>query len=69
MWFGGDAPIGEAEAVVLAFTLTATETEELGLGFATGTHGTITVDGEVLVDDTPMIEAPISAPRSCRPRR
>ncbi|WP_420110500.1 beta-glucosidase [Pseudactinotalea sp.] len=56
VWFGGDAPLAETSQVVLQLTLTPAETEDVELGFATGVHGTIAVDGEVLVDDTPVVE-------------
>lgn len=56
VWFGGDAPLAEASQVVLELTLTPAESEDVELGFATGAHGTIAVDGEVLVDDSPVVE-------------
>ena len=56
VWFGGDAPLTETAQVVLEVTLTPTETEDVELGFATGAHGTVAVDGEVLVDDSPVVE-------------
>ena len=56
VWFGGDAPIGHAATLVLHTLYTPAETGEVLLGFAGGAPGRIFVDGELLLDDTPVIE-------------
>jgi beta-glucosidase len=55
VWFGGDAPIGTAAQLVLTTTYTPETSEQLKLGFATGLHGRLFVDGVLLVDEQPVI--------------
>nr|AGA60132.1 glycoside hydrolase [Microbacterium sp. Gsoil167] len=56
VWFGGDAPIGASRTVVLSTRYTPTETTSIELGFAGANPGRIFVDGELVLDDTPVIE-------------
>ncbi|WP_309709121.1 glycoside hydrolase family 3 C-terminal domain-containing protein [Pseudolysinimonas sp.] len=56
VWFGGDAPIAESRKVVLHTFYTPEADEELRLGFATSNPGRVFVDGELLVEGTPVIE-------------
>ncbi|HXH36489.1 MAG TPA: glycoside hydrolase family 3 C-terminal domain-containing protein [Plantibacter sp.] len=55
VWFGGDAPVGTASQLVLTTSYTPDTTEQLRLGFATGLHGRLFVDGILLVDEQPVI--------------
>lgn len=55
VWFGGDAPVGTASQLVLTTSYTPDTTEQLRLGFATGLHGRLFVDGVLLVDEQPTI--------------
>lgn len=48
VWFGGDAPVGQAAAVELTTTWTPSETGTLRVGFAAVGIGEIWVDGELL---------------------
>ncbi len=56
VWFGGDAPIAASRRIVLETDYTAETTGEILLGFAGANPGTLTVDGEVVLDDAPVIE-------------
>lgn len=56
VWFGGDAPIGEAATLVLRTRYTPAETGEILLGFAGAAPARVFVDGELVLDDTPVIE-------------
>lgn len=56
VWFGGDAPVATAARLVLETTFLPAETGELLLGFAGANPGRISVDGRVVLDDTPVIE-------------
>lgn len=55
VWFGGDAPIAASASVELHTTFTPDETGEILLGFATAKHGRVYVDGELVLDDQPVI--------------
>ncbi|OII40120.1 beta-glucosidase [Plantibacter sp. MMLR14_011] len=55
VWFGGDAPVTTASQLVLTTTYTPEATEQLRLGFATGLHGRLFVDGVLLVDEQPVV--------------
>lgn len=56
VWFGGDAPIGASRTVVLETRFTPAESGEVQLGFAGANPGRLFVDGELILDDTPVIE-------------
>lgn len=55
VWFGGDAPIAASASVELHTKFTPDETGEILLGFATAKHGRVYVDGELVLDDQPVI--------------
>ncbi len=56
VWFGGDAPIAASSSVTLATRFTPDATGEIQLGFAGANPGRVFVDGELIVDDVPVIE-------------
>lgn len=56
VWFGGDAPIAASRRVVLEGLLTPAESGDLLLGFAGANPGRLFVDGELIIDDAPVIE-------------
>jgi beta-glucosidase len=56
VWFGGDAPIAASRTVVLETRYTPAESGEIPLGFASANPGRVFVDGELVLDDTPVIE-------------
>ncbi len=56
VWFGGDAPVAAADTMVMHTTYTPDETGRILLGFAGANHGRLFVDGELVVDDQPVIE-------------
>lgn len=55
VWFGGDAPIGESATIVYETRLTPEETGEIELGFAGANPGRLFVDGELRLDDAPVL--------------
>jgi len=56
VWFGGDAPIAASRTVVFATRFTPEQTGEIELGFAGANPGRLYVDGELRLDDAPVIE-------------
>jgi beta-glucosidase len=56
VWFGGDAPIAASRRVVLEGVLTPAESGDVLLGFAGANSGRLFVDGELIIDDAPVIE-------------
>ncbi|MDQ0646933.1 beta-glucosidase [Microbacterium natoriense] len=56
VWFGGDAPIGASRTIVLETRFTPAESGEIQLGFAGANPGRVFVDGELVLDDVPVIE-------------
>jgi len=56
VWFGGDAPIAASRTVVFATRYTPEQTGEIELGFAGANPGRLYVDGELRIDDAPVIE-------------
>ncbi|WP_165367451.1 glycoside hydrolase family 3 protein, partial [Phytoactinopolyspora endophytica] len=56
IWFGGDAPVAQASRLVLRTILVPDASEEVHLGFATSKTGRIFVDGELLLEETPIVE-------------
>ncbi|GAA3777873.1 glycoside hydrolase family 3 C-terminal domain-containing protein [Microbacterium kribbense] len=52
VYFGGDAPIGQMSSLVFETDYTPTESEEVGLGFASVGTGRVFVDGELLAEKT-----------------
>jgi beta-glucosidase len=56
VWFGGDAPIAASRRVVLEGVLTPAESGDVLLGFAGANPGRLFVDGELIIDDAPVIE-------------
>lgn len=55
VWFGGDAPIAASDVLELHTTYTPDETGTILLGFATAKHGRVWVEGEIVLDDQPVI--------------
>lgn len=55
VWFGGDAPIGESATIVYETRLTPAESGEIELGFAGANPGRLFVDGELRLDDAPVL--------------
>lgn len=55
VWFGGDAPIAASASVDLHTTFTPDESGQILLGFATAKHGRVHVNGELVLDDQPVI--------------
>ncbi|MDT0181754.1 glycoside hydrolase family 3 C-terminal domain-containing protein [Microbacterium sp. ARD31] len=56
VWFGGDAPIGASRTVVLETRYTPAESGEIQLGFAGANPGKLFVDGDLVLDDAPVLE-------------
>lgn len=56
VWFGGDAPIAASRTIVLTTRYTPTESGEIQLGFAGANPGRLFVDGELVLDESPVIE-------------
>ncbi|GAA4359534.1 glycoside hydrolase family 3 protein [Microbacterium rhizosphaerae] len=56
VWFGGDAPIAASRRVEIDGCFTPAESGEVLLGFAGANPGRLFVDGELLLDDTPVVE-------------
>lgn len=56
VWFGGDAPIVASRRVTVEGLYTPAESGPILLGFAGANPGRLFVDGELLVDDVPVIE-------------
>lgn len=56
VWFGGDAPIAASRTVVLETRYTPEQSGEIQLGFAGANAGRLFVDGELVLDDAPVIE-------------
>ncbi len=55
VFFGGDAPVGSADKLVLHTTYTPDEDGRVLLGFAAGSPARIYLDDVLVVDDTPVI--------------
>jgi beta-glucosidase len=55
VWFGGDAPVTSASRLVIETSYAPEETGEVLLGFAGASAGRIYVDGELVLDDRPVI--------------
>ena len=53
---GGDAPIAASRTIVLTTRYTPTESGEIQLGFAGANPGRLFVDGELVLDESPVIE-------------
>lgn len=56
VWFGGDAPIAASRTVVLETVYTPDATGTVQLGFAGAYPGRLLVDGELVLDDAPVLE-------------
>lgn len=56
VWFGGDAPIEASRTVVFETRFTPTESGTIQLGFAGANPGRLFVDGELVLDDAPVID-------------
>ena len=56
VWFGGDAPVTVADALVVHTTYTPVETGTILLGFASANYGRIFVDGALVLEEQPIIE-------------
>ena len=56
VWFGGDAPIAASRTILLETRYTPDESGVVQLGFAGANHGRLFVDGELVLDDAPVIE-------------
>ncbi|MFT4305976.1 MAG: glycoside hydrolase family 3 C-terminal domain-containing protein [Microbacterium sp.] len=55
VWFGGDAPIAASRTVEFATRYTPEVSGEIELGFAGAHAGVLSVDGEVVLDDVPVL--------------
>jgi beta-glucosidase len=55
VWFGGDVPIAASSTIVLETVYTPEADDEVRLGFATSQRGRILVDGELLLDEQPVV--------------
>lgn len=55
VWFGGDVPIAASSTIVLETVYTPEADDEVRLGFATSQRGRILVDGDLLLDEQPVI--------------
>jgi beta-glucosidase len=55
VWFGGDAPVEAASTLRLDTVYTPTSTGEVLLGFAGANPGRVFVNGELVLDDNPVI--------------
>ncbi len=55
VWFGGDAPVGTAQTLVLTTRYTPDQGGEALLGFAGASAGRLYVDDELVLDDQPVI--------------
>jgi beta-glucosidase len=56
VWFGGDVPIARSATVELATRFTPAESGPVRVGFAAVGHGTVYVDGELILDESPEAE-------------
>ncbi|MEW1835768.1 glycoside hydrolase family 3 C-terminal domain-containing protein [Microbacterium sp. NPDC079995] len=56
VWFGGDAPIAASRTVVFETRYTPESTGDVELGFAGANPGRLLVNGELLLNDSPVIE-------------
>ncbi|MBB2975848.1 beta-glucosidase [Microbacterium endophyticum] len=56
VWFGGDAPISATSTLVAEADVTTVESGELLLGFAGANPARLYVDGELVLDDAPVVE-------------
>lgn len=56
VWFGGDAPVATADRLVLETRYTPETDGEVLLGFAGASPGRVWVDGDLVIDDTPVID-------------
>ncbi|GAA1994176.1 glycoside hydrolase family 3 C-terminal domain-containing protein [Microbacterium pumilum] len=55
VWFGGDAPVEAAAKLVLHTIYTPQTTGDVLLGFAGANPGRVFVDGELVLDESPVI--------------
>lgn len=55
VWFGGDAPIARSRTVILETVYTPETTGVIHLGFAGADPGRLVVDGELVLDDSPVL--------------
>jgi beta-glucosidase len=55
VWFGGDVPLAESSTIVIETRYASTDDEVMRLGFATSKHGRVYVDGELVIDDQPVV--------------
>ncbi|QLD11432.1 glycoside hydrolase family 3 protein [Microbacterium oleivorans] len=55
VWFGGDAPIAQSATIVYETRLTPDTTGAIELGFAGANPGRLFVDGELVLDDAPVL--------------
>lgn len=56
VWFGGDVPLADTRSIIIETDYLAPADDILHLGFATSKHGRVYVDGELVIDDKPVIE-------------
>lgn len=54
VWFGGEAPVEAAAGLELSTVYRPDETGEIQLGFAGAAPGRVYVDGQLLLDETPV---------------
>ncbi|MGW9113009.1 beta-glucosidase [Microbacterium sp. NPDC055683] len=55
VWFGGDAPVSAAATLELSTVWTPSESGEVLLGFAGANRGRVFVDGELVLEDSPVV--------------
>lgn len=55
VWFGGTAPIAEAAHIRFRTILEPARDETVRLGFATAVRGQVWLDGDLIVDENPVI--------------
>ncbi|WZH38973.1 MAG: glycoside hydrolase family 3 C-terminal domain-containing protein [Microbacterium enclense] len=56
VWFGGDAPIAATRTLVLETVYTPRESGVIELGFSGANPGRVFVDGELVLDDAPVLQ-------------
>lgn len=55
VWFGGDAPVAASARVELSTLYRPQESGEIQLGFAGAAPGRVYVDGELVLDESPVV--------------
>jgi beta-glucosidase len=55
VWFGGEAPIARTHRLTIEFDYVPETAGDVLLGFASANRGQLFVDGELVLDDTPIV--------------